>query len=134
MKTAALILLALPHAAPAAEIKLAWNANPEPNVVRYQVIYGEAGGALATTLSAGNSTTATVSGLTPGVTYHFAVIAINAAGLSSEPSEPVSGTATVKPRRIIQYSEDLIYWQDVQILPGPQPPHAFLRFKFESPD
>ena len=66
-------------------ITLAWNQNPESDIAGYEVKYGTVnGGTYGTTVSAGNSTTTQVSGLSEGVTYYFVVVAYNTAGLRSD--------------------------------------------------
>src|SRR5262249_30564706 len=61
----------------------------------YNVNYGASAASLTQVQNVGN--TAKVSGLTPGVTYYFAVSAYNAAGVSSAYSNIVSYTATASP-------------------------------------
>src|SRR5271169_6365870 len=74
-------------------IMLAWNA--EGGVAGYRLHYGTASGSYDQTTDVGSSTTATVSSLTPGVTYFFVVTAFNTAGLESLPSNEVSFTAAL---------------------------------------
>jgi hypothetical protein len=80
-------------------VSLAWNANADPSVVGYNVHYGTSSNSLTTTQNVKGSatTTATVSGLTTGKTYYFAVTAYNAAGINSRYSNQVSYTATSTP-------------------------------------
>lgn len=59
----------------AASLTLAWNPSPSPTVAGYDVYYGLASGDYASNIDAGNNASATVSGLTPGLTYYFAVMA-----------------------------------------------------------
>ncbi|MEI6673562.1 MAG: discoidin domain-containing protein [Verrucomicrobiota bacterium] len=89
-----------------ATITLAWNPNPETDVVSYQLSYGTSAGVHSTVVNAGATTTATVTGLIEGTTYYFVVTATNLAGLQSQPSAeafyqiPVTQTdsVTVIPR------------------------------------
>jgi Fibronectin type III domain len=80
----------------AASVTLAWNPNSESNLAGYRIQYGTAPGIHPTTHDAGNQTTYTVSGLGPG-TYYFVVLAYNASGLQSPPSNEVSVTITTSP-------------------------------------
>jgi len=76
----------------AQSVTLAWNA--ENSVAGYRLHYGTASGTYTQTTDVGNVTTATVSSLTPGLTYYFMVTAYNVAGLESLPSNQVSFLAT----------------------------------------
>jgi len=87
---AALILLG--SAAPAegdsttdVSVTMAWDANPEPDVIGYRLYYGTAPGSYPKILDAGNSTTLTISQIAPG-TYYMMVTAYNTADLESLPS------------------------------------------------
>jgi hypothetical protein len=71
-------------------VTLAWNAVTD--VAGYRLHYGTASGNYAQSQDVGNTTTATVSSLTPGVTYFFVVTALNTAGLESLPTNEVSFT------------------------------------------
>ena len=73
-------------------VSLAWDAPNDPSAVGYNVHYGTSRSSLTTTQPAGASTTATVSGLTTGITYYFAVTAYNASGINSAYSNEVSYT------------------------------------------
>jgi len=75
-------------------VSLAWDAPTDPSVVGYNVHYGTSSSSLTATQDAGASTTATVSGLTTGITYYFAVTAYNASGINSAYSNEVSYTPT----------------------------------------
>ena len=75
-------------------VSLAWDTDADPSVVGYEVHYGTSASSLTATQDAGVSTTATVSGLTPGTTYYFAVTAYNATGVNSTYSNEVSYTPT----------------------------------------
>lgn len=81
-------------------VKLAWNASTSTDVTGYRIHYGTASGACTASLMLGNVTSGTVSGLAEGVTYHFAVRAINAAGLESDLSNEASFRPGVLTSRI----------------------------------
>jgi len=90
---ASLLLGLLPSSLQAAQsVTLAWNA--VNGVAGYRLHYGTASGTYTQTVDVGDITTATVSRLTPGLTYYFAVTAYNVAGLESLPSNQVSFLAT----------------------------------------
>ena len=73
-------------------VSLAWNADTDPSVVGYNVWYGTSSNSLTETQNVGASTSATVSGLSTGITYYFAVTAYNAAGINSTYSNEVPYT------------------------------------------
>ena len=83
------LLLAETHAA---NVSLAWNKNPEPDVIGYRIHYGLSGGSPASVVDAGGATNVTISGLQEGASYSFFASAYNSAGLESELSAPVSYT------------------------------------------
>ena len=70
-------------------VTLAWNASTDPTVVGYNIYYGGASATYTNTLSAGNATNLTVSGLVGGNTYYFAATTYNSAGVQSPFSNEV---------------------------------------------
>jgi len=88
--TAALCLAAMILPAAASSVKLAWNPNPEPNIVNYRLSYGTGSRSYSQSVDSGTATTVAVSGLEQGKTYYFSVRAINDKGFQSEPSAEVS--------------------------------------------
>ncbi len=80
----------------AAQIRLAWDANSEPDLAGYKVYYGTASRSYGTPINVGNVTTYTVTGLTTGQTYYLAVTAYDNASPANEStySTEVSGAAT----------------------------------------
>jgi hypothetical protein len=72
------------------EVKLAWNANPGTDVTGYRIHYGTTSGTYTASILVGNVTQGTIPGLAEGATYHFAVTALNAAGLESGFSNEVN--------------------------------------------
>ena len=128
MKTSAAILLAIAASATAAEIRLAWDANPEPDIARYEVSY-ESATDQRRSQTAATTPAATISGLTPGVTYAFEVVAINTAGLRSEPSESITATAPDAVTLTLERSTDLGAWVPVQTISLPRKPREFFRLK-----
>ena len=67
-------------------VTLAWNPSKNSTVAGYFLYYGPAAGAYTNRINTGNNTTASVSGLQEGQTYHFTVTAYNSAGTESAPS------------------------------------------------
>jgi len=78
-------------------VTLAWQASPDPTVVGNCIHYGTASGVYTTTIDVGNTTTATLSTLTPGDTYYYVVTSYNNLGASSLPSNEVSGIVLGNP-------------------------------------
>jgi hypothetical protein len=87
------LTLSLSSIGSAAQIKLAWNPNIEPDLAGYKVYCGTASGAYGTPINVGNVTTYTLTGLTNGQTYFIAVTAYDTSGNESSYSDEVSGTA-----------------------------------------
>jgi hypothetical protein len=88
---AGLFFSVAPGAALAASIKLAWDANTEPDISGYGVSYRSQDGQHRGVVMVGKTTQATLSRLHGGQTYTFYVVAYNSVGLSSGPSTEVSG-------------------------------------------
>ena len=84
------ILLLVAGTSYGASVSLAWNPNAEPDIARYHVLLGVAPGQYTQSIDAGPATTATVSNLSAGTTYFFAVTAHNTSGFESLPSSEVS--------------------------------------------
>jgi hypothetical protein len=64
-------------------VALAWNASASSDVTNYDVLYGVASGVLTEELAVGTNLSATVTGLIPGTTYFFAVVAVDINGNES---------------------------------------------------
>jgi hypothetical protein len=75
---------------------LRWDPSPDSTVVGYKLYYGTATRSYTTSLSVGNQTSYTVTGLGAG-TFYFAVTSQNASGTQSSFSNEVSKTLTVTP-------------------------------------
>jgi hypothetical protein len=87
----ALILAFEPSSAHAEiTLKLAWDPNPETDVVGYRVGWTTDPGTLHSHFDTGSATTVAISGLAADTLYHFTVVAVNAAGLVSEPAPLLS--------------------------------------------
>jgi hypothetical protein len=83
------------HAAGAAGLTLAWNANAEADIVSYQVAYGTNPGSHPTTLLVSSGLTRVrIENLTAGRRYYFVIRATNANGQTSADSTEVNGVAS----------------------------------------
>ena len=86
------------HAVPAssatlpagASVTLAWNTSTDPNIAGYNLYYGGASRTYTNEVNAGLASSATVSGLTIGATYYFAVTAYDSFGQESGYSSEVT--------------------------------------------
>jgi hypothetical protein len=122
MRRAVFILglwLALWLALPAAEVKFAWNANPEPDV--FYRLYRD-GSSIATT----GQTEITVD----RVAGSYTLTAYNDAG-ESEPTAPITIPAPNATRLTIQVSTDMETWTDLAVQYDAKKPRAFYRLKME---
>ena len=84
-------LLTVPVCYPA-DVRLAWDANPDPTITGYRIYYGTATGYYTNAVDAGNQTALTITGLLPGVTYYFAATDYSDEGYESYFSSEVSYT------------------------------------------
>jgi hypothetical protein len=73
-------------------VSLTWDPGSIPNLAGYRLYSGTTPGAFTQRIEVGNSTTISVSNLTKGQTYFFAVTAYNTSGAESPPSDKVSYT------------------------------------------
>src|SRR5262245_13051615 len=87
----ALALLGAARSADAATVTLQWDANPEPDITGYLVLYGTQRGVYTARIDVGKvtSTVLTIPTPAPPVTYYFAVAAYSPGG-TSDPSTDVS--------------------------------------------
>ena len=74
----------------AAQVTLAWNPNPEPDVIGYRLHYGTSSGRYPQSVDVGNTTSSVLSGLAENTRYYSVVTAYNSAGLESFPSNEIS--------------------------------------------
>lgn len=89
MKSLLILAMLFSAIVSAAQVKLAWDANPEPDVVSYRISYGQTPDALNQARVV-EGTTLTLD-LEPGA-WFFAAQATNAGGLSSPPSPTIAHT------------------------------------------
>ena len=94
--------------ADAADVQLAWVANPSTDQVQNYSVWQASGaaGAFAKVQTVGTNLNATVSNLVPGV-YRFQVTAANAWGVDSAPSSVVS-TPPAQPSPVQQVQAWLV--------------------------
>lgn len=86
------LLLALAGQARAEQVTLAWDANTEPDLGGYKLYYGTAAQAYSQVINVGKNTQVTVSNLSQGITYFFAVTAYNLQGAESDYSNEIHNT------------------------------------------
>lgn len=114
-------------------VELVWTASSSPDVVGYNIYYGQASGNYTNEISVGNMTNLTVSGLSGGTTYYFAAKALDSSGAESGFSlqtsylVPVAGAIAGRPvfssngvsitvtgqagsTYVVQGSTDLVNW------------------------
>ncbi len=83
----------VPLSACASSASVTWDANPETNIVNYNVYIGTNSGIYSkyqTVTNVGLATKVVIPGLVEGVTYYFGVTAVNNLGIESAPGEEVS--------------------------------------------
>ena len=83
----------VPHSF-AAQVRIAWDPNTEPDLAGYEVFYGTTSQNYGTPINVGNVTSHTITGLTIGQTYFLAVRAYDSSNNQSGFSNEVSGIAT----------------------------------------
>jgi Fibronectin type III domain len=71
-------------------VTLAWNPSAASDIAGYYLYQGAASGDYTNRIDTGNVTSSTVSALTPGLNYYFAVSAYDATGLESALSSEIS--------------------------------------------
>lgn len=85
----------------AEQVSLAWDANTEPDLGGYKLYYGTASRAYAQVINVGQSTQVTVTNLSRGETYFFAVTAFNLQGAESDFSNEIDKTIVPQYRLTI---------------------------------
>jgi len=102
----ALCALPLP-AANAAQVSLAWNENPEPNITGYQMHYGTTSGNYDHSVDVGNHTSCTISGIKTDRDYYFATTAYNEIG-ESDFSEEIVYRSSSEPDPLTDPFDEVI--------------------------
>jgi hypothetical protein len=95
---ALLLLLTAVASQAVTTLTLAWDRSSSSNVVGYFIYYGPTTGNYTNRLSAGNTTTLTVSNMVEGSTYFFAATALDSNNLESDYSTEVSTTIPIPNR------------------------------------
>ncbi len=90
MLIVALLLVAAPVYA--GDVNLAWDPVTHASLAGYVIHYGPAAGNYPNSIDVGNVTTKTVTNLTEGATYHFAVAAYDSSHVESGLSNDVAAT------------------------------------------
>lgn len=91
--TLILAAVRLPAVQPPSSVNLIWDPSPSPTIVGYDVEYGTSSGNYTSVQDAGDNTNATVSSLSPGVTYYFTVVGYTADSEVTPPSNELIYTA-----------------------------------------
>jgi hypothetical protein len=127
-----LLIVSLSLGEAAQSVKLAWDANSEPNIIGYVLRYGTSPGNPTQRINLGkNTTTATVSNLADGTTYFFTVTARNDLELESPPSNEVSYTTAplgAHKLTVINGTGTGNYTEGTQVRVSANPPSADQRF------
>src|SRR5271166_567081 len=108
-------LLSQAQAQATSSVTLAWNPpSGTTGIAGYRVYYGTSSGSYTQIINVGNTTTATLSGLTPGQRYYLVVTDYNTVGLESLPSNEISLTisATGSPTNVIGTGYADLVWEN----------------------
>ena len=81
-----------PDASGSASIKLTWDRSPNERVTGYRILFGTQSRSYTNSLEVGNEPTATLKGLREGTRYYVVVIAVDAEGNQSPPSNELEIT------------------------------------------
>jgi predicted phage tail protein len=73
-----------------ATVSLSWNRNTESDLAYYRVHYGTSSRSYSNSIGVGTTTSSTISGLTPGAIYYFALTAVDTSGNQSSYSQEVA--------------------------------------------
>lgn len=74
-------------------VKLAWDRSPSAKVVGYWILSGTQSGRYTNSMEVGNETTGTLGSLTSGTKYYIVVVAVDAQGNRSPPSNELEVVA-----------------------------------------
>ena len=90
-------LLSQAQAQATSSVTLAWDPSASSGIAGYRLYYGTSSGNYSQISNVGNTTIATVSNLSDGLTYYFVVTDYNIVGLESAPSNQVAFTTAPNP-------------------------------------
>ncbi len=76
-----------------ASIKLAWDKSPSPNVTGYKILIGPHPRGYTDAVNVGNEGTVTLTQLMQGTRYYIVVVAVDAEGKQSAPSNEIEAVA-----------------------------------------
>lgn len=139
-------LLLLDLACHGASARLSWQAGPESDLDRYEVHWAGDNYEVGSMVVPATDVSAIVSVLTAGVRYEFTLVAVNTAGMKSDPSDPVSWidqlpSEPVEPEPVLsmtrhtytmQVGNDLDGWSDIsRVVVDNPPPRLFFRIRRE---
>lgn len=74
-------------------VELAWDRSPSAKVTGYWILFGTESGRYPNSVEVGNETTGTLSGLKSGTKYYVVVVAVDAQGNRSPPSNELDVVA-----------------------------------------
>lgn len=86
---ASVLFVLASNTAPAGSATLAWQPSPSRGVVAYRIYFGTSSGQYQWSIWAPNTTRAQITTLADGMTYYFAVKAVDAVGTESSASNEV---------------------------------------------
>ncbi len=78
-------------------VGLAWNPSPDARTAGYNLYYGLNSGAYTGSVDAQANPAATITGITPGLTYYFAVTAYDSNGVESALSNEITNRLPILP-------------------------------------
>ncbi|NOS79567.1 MAG: hypothetical protein HOP35_16675 [Nitrospira sp.] len=73
-----------------AAVTLSWNRNTEPDLSFYRVYYGTSSRNYSNSMGVGTTTSSTISNLTSGTIYYFAITAVDTSGNQSPYSQEIA--------------------------------------------
>jgi len=80
-----------------ASVALGWSPSPDTNAIGYRLRFGATSGGYTNQVDAGGATNVTIGGLQFDITYYFSVVAYDAVGRESPPSNEIAYTVPPTP-------------------------------------
>lgn len=107
------IALATSAAAQSQSVTLAWDASTQGSVTGYEIRYGTQPGVYTNRVNVGNRTTWTLSGLGDNYRYYFVVLAYDATGQMSVPSNEINNGGLIVDTTVpAQDNRPSFFWQN----------------------